>query len=221
MTKRKAIPEQGHTECPLIDRFLPRYDVAEYHETFIAAPGPLVYETARHIDLAQSPVTMVLIALRGLIALIQPKEARKLYGPLVRRPRLTLDDIVRAGFVVLEEEPGKEIVLGVVGKFWRPGSGIRHVAASGFVGWNEPGYGKGVWNFAGRREAHGSILSTETRVLCTDERARRSFHRYWRLIGPFSGLIRGRGLALIKKEAERAAGRSVAPAATGTIDPEG
>jgi hypothetical protein len=40
-------------------------------------------------------------------------------------------------------------------------------------------------------------LTTETRVLLTDERSRRAFGRYWLLIRPFSGLIRRRWLAAI------------------------
>ena len=33
-------------------------------------------------------------------------------------------------------------------------------------------------------------MSTETRVLCADAAALRSFRRYWLVVGPFSGLIR-------------------------------
>jgi hypothetical protein len=38
------------------------------------------------------------------------------------------------------------------------------------------------------------VLATETRVAALDDAARRSFARYWRLIRPFSGLIRRRWL---------------------------
>jgi hypothetical protein len=46
-----------------------------------------------------------------------------------------------------------------------------------------------------RRE--GSTLSTETRVQAVDDEARRVFLRYWRVIGPFSALIRRRWLKQI------------------------
>jgi hypothetical protein len=38
------------------------------------------------------------------------------------------------------------------------------------------------------------VLSTETRVQAVDDAALRAFRRYWRVVGPFSGLIRRRWL---------------------------
>jgi hypothetical protein len=49
----------------------------------------------------------------------------------------------------------------------------------------------------------GSLLVTETRVAGVDARGRRSFRRYWRLVGPFSVLIRRRWLAAIARTASR------------------
>jgi hypothetical protein len=46
-----------------------------------------------------------------------------------------------------------------------------------------------------------SLLVTETRVAAVDEHARRAFLRYWRLVGPFSRLIRRRWLAAIARSA--------------------
>jgi hypothetical protein len=205
MTNRRPRVAERASAPTLIDHFLPDYDVSEYHQTRVAAPPALSYDAIRRLDLGRSPVSMALVAARGLIALFQPRQARELYGPLIRRPRLTLDDIQRAGFVLLGERPGREIVLGVAGTFWRPGSGIVRVEAPEFVTWHEPGFAKAVLSFAVGPDDTGSIVSTETRVLCMGSDARRSFRRYWRVIGPFSGLIRQRALALIRGDAERAA----------------
>jgi hypothetical protein len=207
MTEGKARPPADRIERALIDDVLPTFDVSEYHETLVRAPTANAYAAVRGVDLARSRITLLLLAMRGIVALAQPRRARQLYGPLIRHPSLTLEDIQRAGFVTLGEEPGREIVLGVVGKFWKPGSGIERIQAQEFAAWDRPGFGKGVLNFAVRGAEGGSIVSTETRVQCTDAAARRSFRRYWRLIGPFSGLIRQRALALIKAEAERGANR--------------
>ena len=46
-------------------------------------------------------------------------------------------------------------------------------------------------------------LTTETRVLLTDERSRRAFRRYWLVIRPFSGLIRRNWLTAIVRRASR------------------
>ena len=42
---------------------------------------------------------------------------------------------------------------------------------------------------------NGCVLSTETRIAAADDQARRAFGRYWRVVGPFSALIRHRWLA--------------------------
>ena len=187
----------------LIDDFMPAFDVSERHESAVRASPDRTYRAMRGIDFARSRLTLALFAARAVIALAQPRQARQVYGSLFRRRGLTLDDLGRVGFVVLGELPGEEIVLGVVGKFWKPGSGLRSVEARDFVGFAEPGYAKGVMNFAVRADGNGSRVSTETRVFCLDQRSRRSFRRYWGLIRPFSALIRGRALALIKADAER------------------
>jgi hypothetical protein len=48
------------------------------------------------------------------------------------------------------------------------------------------------------------VLSTETRILCFGENARRTFRLYWTFVGPFSGLIRRGLLRGVRARAERA-----------------
>ena len=54
------------------------------------------------------------------------------------------------------------------------------------------------------RPGGGSRVETETRVVSTDDDARRQFSRDWWLIGRFSALIRRIVLGQIKREAETA-----------------
>jgi len=44
----------------------------------------------------------------------------------------------------------------------------------------------------------------EIRIACPDPRSRRKFALYWRLVGPFSGLIRKRMLEIVRDRAEAA-----------------
>jgi hypothetical protein len=179
----------------LIDRFLPKYDVVEHHETVVNAPVGTTYRAVRDFDLARSPVVLALLALRGLPSLFR--------GAATPSLRIGLDEIVRTGFVVLADEPNREIVLGVVGKFWQPSSGIHRIEAGEFTGFDTPGFAKSAWNFfVSERTSGGSTVVTETRVLCTDEDARRKFKLYWRLVGPYSALIRRVMLGRIKRDAE-------------------
>ncbi|HUP17905.1 MAG TPA: hypothetical protein VM848_17890 [Acidimicrobiia bacterium] len=171
----------------LIDRFLPIYEVWEHHQVEVATASSRAYRAVVDLDLSLSPIIRFLFALRRL----------------PRRQPLTLHDITGAGFVVLGEEPGTEIVLGVTGRFWRVRGGLRRVGPDEFLSFNEPGYAMAAWNFRVEPVSDcRSLVSTETRVATTDLASRRAFRRYWLVVRPFSGLVRRRALALIKKSAE-------------------
>jgi hypothetical protein len=179
----------------LIDQFLPDYDVVEHHEIEVDAPVERAYRAVKDLDLARSPVVMALLFVRGLPTMFT--------GAVKPKRRLGLDEIVASGFVVLAEEPNLELVLGVVGKFWKPTSGVHRIEAGEFAGFDTPGFAKGAWNFVvSARPGGRSKVETETRVASTDDDARRKFGWYWRLVGPFSALIRRVMLRDIKRGAE-------------------
>lgn len=179
----------------LIDRFLPDYDEVEHHEVDVDAPVEQTYRAVKELDLARSPVVLALLAARGIPHLFT--------GTVKPKRRLGLDEIVDSGFVVLGEDPGRELVLGVVGKFWRPTSAIHRIEAGEFTGLDTPGLAKAAWNFVVlERPGGGSTIVTETRIACTDTESRRNFGWYWRLVGPFSALIRRVLLRGIKRDAE-------------------
>ena len=90
---------------------------------------------------------------------------------------------------VLDDVPGEGLVLGIRGRFWRlRGSGDEPEATA-------------VVDF---RAGEGS-LTTETRVHAPDGVSRRRFARYWRVVGPFSGITRKQVLRAAKRRAERPA----------------
>lgn len=175
----------------LLDRFMPAYDVRSRHRIEVDAPPGHVYRVMRDIDLARSRTVRVLFALRGL-----PH----------RRP-LTLDGLTRAGFVVLAEDPGSELVLGVTGRFWRASGALRRIGPDEFRSFTDPEHVKAAWSMrVDPGEKAGAVLATETRVATTDEASRRAFRRYWRVVGPFSGFIRTRILEQVKSAAEESGG---------------
>jgi hypothetical protein len=179
----------------LIDEFLPDYDIVEHHAIDVDAPVDQAYRAVKELDLARSPIVLALLFARGLPHLFT--------GAVKPKRQLRLDDIVESGFVVLGEEPDREIVLGIVGKFWQLSSGVHRIEADDFTGFKTPGFAKGAWNFlVCEREDGGSTVVTETRVASTDDEARRKFGWYWQLIGPFSALIRRMVLGRIKRDAE-------------------
>ncbi len=145
------------------------------------------YEVLRRLDFARPLSVRALFALRGL-----------------SWRRLTLDDAVRVGFVLLADEPGVELVLGAIARPWqRRGADVR-VAPGEFAAFAEPGYAKLALSFRATPVRGVTHLSTETRVRCTDAESRAAFLRYWRVVGLFSAFIRRRWLALAKRAAQAA-----------------
>lgn len=169
----------------LIDEFMPAYDVHERHTRLIQASAQTVFESLKAVDLRRSMLVTVLFKLRGL-----PDYA------------LSLDGLDRIGFTLLAEQPPQEIVLGLVGQFWRLTGEIVRTNPVEFPQFDRPGYTKAAWNFSLEERGHATLLATETRVQCTDEHSRRRFKMYWSVIGPFSGLIRREMLRLAAQTAE-------------------
>ncbi len=181
----------------LLDDLLPRFDESELHDIWLDAEPAEVEQALTAVTGREVRLLSPLMALRTLPAWLlgRPRKSDDRQQPL-------LEAMVRAGFVRLAEEPGREIVLGVAGRFWRL-TGNAPVAAIGdreaFLGFNEPGYARAAMSFLIRREGRGSRLVTETRIAATDEKARRSFRRYWRVIRPGSAAIRRSWLAAVRR----------------------
>ncbi len=180
----------------LLDRWLPQWDFHEYHSVEIDAPPEIGYEQLKLLDLNNLLLTRILFGLRGIPAMVRRRRARL---PL----KMTLQGLVDAGFVVLDEQVDREIVLGLVGRPWIPSGDIRRVTPAGFEQCEDGDLVKMAWNFlVEHRGASACLLSTETRILALGERSKRNFRRYWRLIEPFSGAIRIDALWAVKRQAE-------------------
>ena len=171
-----------------LDEFMPEFDFNEVHSTLVAAPPERTLAAVRALTPRDVPVMAALMALRRLRRTPRP-------GPVV-------DQMLRGGFVVLADRPD-ELVLGVAGRFWTPAGGIARIGAGDFADFDAPNHAKGIMNFHAQTAAGGCLLSTETRVRATDEHARRSFGRYWRVVHPGSALIRRVWLRAARRRAER------------------
>jgi hypothetical protein len=183
----------------LIDSYAPKPDAAELHQIKIQAPAEEVYRALLTADLGGAPVIKALLALRSLPEFVwHPRR------PRFRDQKFTLQSLIDSGFGRLAEEPGREIVLGVAGRFWRPTGNILPFNEENFRGPVPAGLACAVWNFAVQAVSSGSsILSTETRVVCGDPASRLKFRAYWLIVGHFSGLIRRLMLNSVKQLCER------------------
>jgi hypothetical protein len=193
----------------LLDEAMPRWDFDEVHETRVAAPPPVVLDAARAVTTREVRPLAPLIALRLIPATVRHPRAmggRLLAGLIGRGSRPVIEELLEFGFIELGARD-EEVVLGAVGRFWRPW-GAEPIPIAGpdaFLAFSEPGYAKGAMNLFVAADGDGSHLRTETRVAATSPDARGAFARYWRLILPGSGLIRRSMLAAIRRRAERTA----------------
>jgi hypothetical protein len=179
-----------------LDEFLPTYDQQELHSTAVDAPPERVLAVARALSWRDVPLAQAMMALRSL------PTALKHRGKPMQKERSIIEEFEAEGFALLAERPD-ELVLGGVGSFWKPSGGVRRVRAEEFRSFHEPGVVKAAFNFLVWERDGRTVLSTETRILATDETARRSFRRYWRVVHPGSALIRRVWLRAIRRRAER------------------
>ena len=147
---------------------------------FVTAPPDVAWDTARHYDLSEVPWVRLLFSLRTL--------AEK--GPH-ERPHIGIDAISETeGFSILYEEPGKEVVVGAIGKFWHLVIPYQEVLPYEFSAFNEAGWGKLAWAISVAPYQKGSTIAFELRTTATDEVSWRRLQRYYTVIGKFSYLIR-------------------------------
>jgi hypothetical protein len=186
----------SHDADPGIARYMPRYDIAEVHQVRVAAPASATYEAARAIDMHESDVVHAIFRSREIL-LGANADARPARIPLVT-------ELLSLGWGVLEEVPGRRIVLGAVTQPWKPDVVFRGLPPSTFAAFDSAGYVKIVVTIAGDSLGpRDSRFRTETRALATDPDSRAKFRRYWSIFSPGILLIRSELLKLVRREAER------------------
>jgi hypothetical protein len=183
---------------PLLDQFIPVYEVAERHHIRIAAPADVTFAAACEQDLMALPLVRAIFKTREVV-LGSESDA-------VARPRGLLALTKSIGWGVLADVPGKEVVMGAVTQPWYADVVFRPLPPDAFASFNEPGYVKIVWTLrADATSPHDSVFRTETRVVTTDAAARATFRWYWARFSPGIQLIRWLSLGPTRRDAERRA----------------
>jgi hypothetical protein len=174
----------------LIDALTARPEFGERHEIVIAASRERVWEALTTLDLADIKAARPLFAVRGVLGRLRNGH----------RPR------DRATFTTLATDPGREVVQGIVGRWWKLGAeqNVQIADRSEFESFDSPGYAKATFGFLLLDHGQGRIkLVTQTRVVTTSHDAHRAMARYWLLIRPGSGLIRWLILLAVRAKATR------------------
>ena len=121
----------------LLDATMPQFDVREVHEV-VVHPGPeAVWDALHEVSLGAVPVFRDLMTLRELPALLVGQR-----GLTADVDRPILEQMTASGFLLLEEHPPAETVLGLATRRWRlrgvGGVLKKGVGPPGTAGWSRP-----------------------------------------------------------------------------------
>jgi hypothetical protein len=168
----------------LIDKYLSAYDFNEFHSIKVNASATGIYDKMLSCDVSPSFLISFLFRLRGM-----PKH---LY---------TINHLTKLGFVKLDEQPGKEIVYGIITSSPTFNCCQSDITPASFIQNTDASVIKAAINFQLQEESNSQhIISTETRVWCGSKTMRSKFRLYWFFVKPFSQLIRSAMLKKMKQE---------------------
>lgn len=163
---------RGAPGSPL-DPFIPRPDVRERFEIEVRAPAERVLAAATTFDL-QSPLAIrAIFRAREIVMGAAPAPPRE--------PKGLLDELRGLGWGVLQEVPGRFVVCGAWCEPWRADVRFHAIPSADFAAYAEPERVKIAWTLEAEPLAPDRTrFGHETRVVATDEAARRRFRGYWR-----------------------------------------
>jgi hypothetical protein len=194
------------------EEFLPVFDVSDEVAVVAEAPPESCWQALMDVDLIEVGKQKPLVGLLGAVRVLPELVTHLLHGerPPAAPQSARLKDLAQlraaaGGWTLLDERPGEEIALGLVGKFWRPVIEYADVPADEFRDWSEPGFAKTIYNLGVRPLDDGRcLLWGLMRTATTDALARTWFRRYW-TFGVGSGahvLVQGL-LDSVREAAER------------------
>lgn len=193
-------PASEDEEDPMLDRFMPTYEIVERHHTTIEAPVGITLAAASEQDLMSNPVIRTIFLTRALVLGSTP-EVRPL-------PHQLLPLVRSIGWRVLAENGDREIIVGAVTQPWEADVTFHGLNPDAFAAFHDPGFVKIAWSL--RADPLGpdrSVFRTETRAIATDPDSRAKFRRYWAFVAPGIWLIRRASLRPLKLNAEHRARR--------------
>lgn len=169
----------------LLDRYMASFRWSERHEVTVPAAPHVALETAAGVTWGDVALFRRLMSLRA--------------GRRLPASEGVLERMLSSGFVMLAEDAGREFVVGLIGRFWTPRGGLVSLRGEDFASFDRPGYAKAAVNFLGNETPGGTRLSTETRIVATDDSSARLFALYWSVVRPFSGLVRRSWLKAVER----------------------
>lgn len=185
------------TSTALLESIMPVYELQEVHSTYVDAPPAKAYAAILAVTPGETALARPFLWLRTLPARVLG--AGRIDDAIWDRRFLS------SGTAILGRAPDREIVVGLIGKFWRvrDGEGVAVQSRDQFMDFNRAGFAVSTRSFHIDREGTGCRVTTITRVRVTDPESRRAFFRYWRVIATGSAVLRRTWLRAVKARAER------------------
>jgi hypothetical protein len=185
------------THTAKLDDWMPHWQIRERHIIPVAAPPEKVFAAIHAVRADDIFLFRTLIAIRrcgqtGPESIMNAPEQKPI-----------LDVATQTTFVLLAEEPPRELVIGTVVVAPPKARASGRLTPELFQKKLQPGVALATMNFLVTSDEHGgSTISTETRIYANNRSALRRFAIYWRVIHPGSDIIRRMWLRAIKQRAE-------------------
>lgn len=169
-----------------IQKFLPNPRHTEIHRIFVKAEPGIAWSAARHFDMSDIFWIRLLFDIRTLPNVLAEQSGSSM------KHGLGIDEITKSdtGFIMLEENRGREVVIGSIGKFWHLKIPFEKVTPEKYCAFEEKGFGKIAWGIAVEPFLDGSTITIELRTSATDDASWKKLRRYYGIIGIGSKLIR-------------------------------
>lgn len=184
----------------IVDTVMSSFDASIAEHMIVRTDPAGTFRAARQLDFlsVRTPLLDAAMWARGLPARLTHQAAEP-------PPRLVLaqgDSL--PGWLILGENPGRELAFGAVGKFWQLNIEWRDVPIDEFAEFTEVGWGKIAADFSVLPYGEAATLLTyECRTVTTDAESRRKFLRYWWLMRPFIAHIFRATVHTIRDNAEK------------------
>lgn len=187
-----------YTSTGLLESIMPTYDVQEIHSTHVDAQPAKTFAAILVVTPGETTLARSFLWVRTL-------PGRVTGGGGVESDVWNKPFVSLSSTAILGHEPNREIVIGLIGKFWklRDAERVEVESREQFMKFNTAGFALSTLSFHVHGEGDGSRVTTITRVRTTDPESRRAFLTYWRIIGTGSGVLRRTWLRALKARAER------------------
>lgn len=198
----------------LLDKYLPVYDFTEVHTIRIKATPEEAYRAVEETTWAEvNGIVRLMFYIREL-----PEKLVGRTGQSLKTGRPIMEQLEQNGFTVIEKQPPGECVFGLIvpgkiGRVWDKSSGTDGEVANAeeFLAFNDPGFLMVIANLLVKDTDTPGVVTvyTESRTKGLSPRAVKDFTPYWRIIRPWSGLIRRLWLRGIRRHAEQSRSEAV------------